>query len=312
MSKTVVVTHEGRAHADELLGAWFFQVLTGGDLAIVRSSDPALWAAADVLLDCGGCYDPLRGRYDHHGEARVPQPPRSRLSGYATAGLVWLNHGPRICELILQGQDDWVWTEFMQKAEPRLVQQSYVLFANILEAEIVAPIDSWDLGNYPEQGLMKTSLPVQWLLPHLEFDVAMQALGKAVEFRLRALAEGLVSEHLLEGELWEGGPTDFWLWNDWLVIKAEDGKRMDLKAAKIFSKRVLGFPLLAVLSCIRNGTKWGVFFSTAIPFDVPAPPGVEFANGRRAFFHPDAAVLLQFARTCAFTAVLPKPYLSVE
>jgi len=312
MSKTVVVTHEGRAHADELLATWFMQVLTGGDMALVRTSDETLMRAADILLDCGGVYNPLLGRYDHHGNATVPRAPRGRLSGYATAGLVWLNHGSRICEILLQQERDGAWAEFSAKSEANVLQQAYHLFAHIIDTEIVAPIDSWDLGIYPEQGVSKSTLPVQWLLPHLEFETATQALGRAIEFRLRVLSETMASESLLENELWDNGSTDFWLWDGWLVIKAADGKRLDLRAGKQFSRRILGLPLLAVLSSIRNGTKWGAFFVDTIPGYYKIPPEFEYATGRRAIFHRDAEKLLAFVREYAMNSTLPKPKLLVE
>jgi hypothetical protein len=176
----------------------------------------------------------------------------------------------------------------------------------------VAPIDAWDLGVYPDKSLTRYVLPFQWILPHLEFDAAVSAIGKAFCNRLRTLAETLAGESVLEQDLLQNGPCEFWLFDNWLVVKAADGQRVALKAAKNFSCKVLRTPLLAVLSSIRGGSKWGAFISAPLPASCKIPQGVEYAAGRRSFFHEDAQVLLSFLRQCAAQNALQVPFTSVE
>ncbi len=312
MSRIVVVTHDGRHHADELLAVWFFHILHEGEITVVRSSDPEVWKAADVLLDCGGVYDPTSGRFDHHGEAEVPKAPALRICPYATAGLVWKHYGTQIIETILKYSEEGPWPAFAANTLDLELQQAYTMFAHMLDCELVAPLDAWDNGVYPSPEITRRVLPVQWILPHLDFETAMMAMGRALTYRLRAMAEAVAAETQLERELWSNGPTDFWLWGEWLVVKAPAGQRLDVKAAKSFACRIVGQPLLAVVSSIRYGTKWGAFFTGPLPSSVRIPEEFEYASGRRAVFHVDAERLLAFLKDCALRNALPLPKIRVN
>jgi hypothetical protein len=309
----VVMTHDGRQHADEILACWFLQVLHGGEIRIVRSSDRQLAQHADVLLDMGGKYSQSQGRFDHHGKPKnLPTPHTGRVCGFATAGLVWKSYGPRICELLLEDAREGPWLEYRDSQSTEILQGLYTLFSQILDQEIIAPIDAWDLGEYPEKSLAKRVLPFQWILPHLDFESAMQALGKAFIHRLRTLAETVACEKNLERDLWQNGPCEFWVFGEWLVVKAEEGKRVELRAAKNFASQILGMPLLGVVSSLRNGTRWGAFTPFPLPESVWIPKDLEYAAGKRSFFHEDSGRLIQFMRECAMQNRLPVPDSSVR
>ena len=91
------VTHNGKFHADEVTAT---AVLTrvyekrGVQLDVIRSRDPLVIAAADIVYDVGGEYDHARQRYDHH------QPDALRREDGLTRsalGLIWLHYGVEYC-----------------------------------------------------------------------------------------------------------------------------------------------------------------------------------------------------------------------
>lgn len=58
-SHKTIATHSGSFHCDEALGCWLLrQTAEFGGATIVRSRDPAVYGAADVVIDVGGVYDP--------------------------------------------------------------------------------------------------------------------------------------------------------------------------------------------------------------------------------------------------------------
>jgi uncharacterized UPF0160 family protein len=88
----VIVTHSGKFHADDAWAAATLNVLYPGS-EIMRTRDPAIIEKADFAVDVGGIWDPASGRFDHHQKGFDG----ARQSGvvYASAGLVWREHGAR-------------------------------------------------------------------------------------------------------------------------------------------------------------------------------------------------------------------------
>ena len=88
----VIVTHNGKFHADDAWAAAVLNVLHPGS-EIVRTRDPAIIEKADFAVDVGGIWDPATGRFDHHQKGFDG----ARQSGvvYASAGLVWREYGAR-------------------------------------------------------------------------------------------------------------------------------------------------------------------------------------------------------------------------
>lgn len=83
----VICTHPGKFHADDVFAVAFLKWAGLHPLhEIVRSSDPADLARADIVLDVGGVYDPETDRYDHHQRSFD----RKREDGtpYASFGLI--------------------------------------------------------------------------------------------------------------------------------------------------------------------------------------------------------------------------------
>lgn len=85
-----VATHSGTFHADDCFAYAILHAATGGALSLARSRDAAVWAAADVVFDVGGLFDPATRRYDHHMRDK---PLRPNGEPFSSAGLVWRDFG---------------------------------------------------------------------------------------------------------------------------------------------------------------------------------------------------------------------------
>lgn len=64
---TVIGTHDGTFHCDEVLACWLLKQLPQyRDASIVRTRDSEKLSTCDVVVDVGAVYDPAKHRYDHH------------------------------------------------------------------------------------------------------------------------------------------------------------------------------------------------------------------------------------------------------
>ncbi len=63
---TVVATHSGPFHADDVVAFALIRTFHDADADVVRTRDPARIDAADLVIDVGGVHDPEHGRFDHH------------------------------------------------------------------------------------------------------------------------------------------------------------------------------------------------------------------------------------------------------
>jgi uncharacterized UPF0160 family protein len=107
---TVVATHPGNFHADDVFAVAVLQ-LAHGPLDVVRTRDEAALAAADFRVDIGGRSDPATGDFDHHQRGGAGERPNGIR--YASFGLVWREYGARLAgagadaidERLIQGVD---------------------------------------------------------------------------------------------------------------------------------------------------------------------------------------------------------------
>ncbi|ADB52069.1 MYG1 family protein [Conexibacter woesei] len=91
-----VATHSGSFHADDVFAIAALSLLDdAAPLEVVRTRDPQLLAAADVRVDVGQRDDPAGGDFDHHQRGGAGERPNGIR--YASFGLVWREHGARIC-----------------------------------------------------------------------------------------------------------------------------------------------------------------------------------------------------------------------
>ncbi len=93
--KKICVTHNGAFHADDLFATATLSILNNGNIKIIRTRDPKMFAKGDYVYDVGGENDPERNKFDHHqkGGGGV----RENGIPYASFGLVWKKYGEQIC-----------------------------------------------------------------------------------------------------------------------------------------------------------------------------------------------------------------------
>lgn len=62
----VIATHDGPFHADDVMAVALLRTFVDPDAEVVRTRDPARIDEADIVVDVGAVYEPVRGRFDHH------------------------------------------------------------------------------------------------------------------------------------------------------------------------------------------------------------------------------------------------------
>lgn len=88
----LIATHSGKFHADDVCAVAVLDIVFPG-CELIRTRDLEKIRLADFVVDVGGIWDPATGRFDHHQKGFEG----ARQSGveYASAGLVWREHGAR-------------------------------------------------------------------------------------------------------------------------------------------------------------------------------------------------------------------------
>lgn len=142
----VIATHSGSFHADDVFGVAVLAALHPQH-EIVRSRDPVRLQGADFLVDVGGEWDAARGRFDHHqlgfdGARPASSGPGgiSAGEGYASAGLVWREHGAAYVRQVAAGAGE----ELPEAAVARVaadIDASLVRYLDLVDtgAQAVAP-----------------------------------------------------------------------------------------------------------------------------------------------------------------------------
>lgn len=101
----LIATHSGSFHADEALAiAMLKRLPEWADADILRTRDEAKLAAADLVVDVGGVYDPATNRFDHHQRGFDTFFDERRNTKLSSAGLVYKHFGRQIIAGHLQDQ----------------------------------------------------------------------------------------------------------------------------------------------------------------------------------------------------------------
>ncbi len=95
---TRIITHSGSFHADDVFGVAVLAALHP-DHELVRTRDAATIATGDFAVDVGGEWDAAGGRFDHH-QRGFDGAREGGGEGYASAGLVWREFGPRYVQQV--------------------------------------------------------------------------------------------------------------------------------------------------------------------------------------------------------------------
>jgi uncharacterized UPF0160 family protein len=90
--KHLVVTHNGKFHADDVFGvATLFMLLGEENCEVIRTRDKSLIERGDYVLDVGEICDPENNRFDHHQQGGAGE--RENGIPYASFGLIWKKYG---------------------------------------------------------------------------------------------------------------------------------------------------------------------------------------------------------------------------
>jgi uncharacterized UPF0160 family protein len=128
----IIATHSGKFHADDVWAVAVLNILYPEN-ELIRTRDPAKIATANFAVDVGGTWDPQHGRFDHHQKGFKG----ARQSGviYASAGLVWKEHGARCVAAVAHSE-----------LECLLDQKDAQQIAYAIDADIVQFLDMADTG----------------------------------------------------------------------------------------------------------------------------------------------------------------------
>ncbi|MFA6445920.1 MAG: MYG1 family protein [Candidatus Paceibacterota bacterium] len=95
--RKIIVTHDGRFHADEVFAIALLKMIPEfKNTKLIRSRDQKIIEKADIVLDVGGVYDPLKYRFDHHQTGGAGK--HENGIPYSSFGLIWKEFGIKVCE----------------------------------------------------------------------------------------------------------------------------------------------------------------------------------------------------------------------
>lgn len=100
IAPVLIATHDGAFHADDIVGVAILKRLYPF-ANVVRTRDADVIGKADFVVDVGGTYAPVHGRFDHHQPSFEMARPDG--SAFASAGLVWKSHGEAYLLSLLGG-----------------------------------------------------------------------------------------------------------------------------------------------------------------------------------------------------------------
>jgi Uncharacterized conserved protein related to MYG1 family len=127
----ILATHSGTFHADDVFAYTVLAAALGGDVGLVRTRDPAVIDAADIVFDVGGIHDPDRMRFDHHMRGHAPSRPDG--TPYSSFGLVWKRFG----------------RDFLSAIDPSLQGPALEAVWTALDQGVVLQVDRADNGVEP-------------------------------------------------------------------------------------------------------------------------------------------------------------------
>lgn len=128
----LIATHSGKFHADDVCAVAVLDIVFPG-CELIRTRDPEKFQQADFVVDVGGIWDPSTGRFDHHQKGFEG----ARQSGveYASAGLVWREHGARCVARIAEVCAGYA-------IQPELARQ----IAYAIDSDLIQYLDMSDTG----------------------------------------------------------------------------------------------------------------------------------------------------------------------
>ena len=129
----LLVTHSGKFHCDEVFAYAVLRLAlglteAGRDHRLLRTRDPKLIQAGDIVWDVGTVFDPATNRFDHHQRGA---PLRADGTPFSSAGLIWQVYGAKAVAALL---------------DPGATPQLAAAIAGDLDETILRRIDELDNG----------------------------------------------------------------------------------------------------------------------------------------------------------------------
>lgn len=211
----VIVTHGGKFHADDAWAVAVLDIVFPGS-EIVRTRDAAAIEAADFAVDVGGVWDPATGRFDHHQKGFDAARPMG--APYASAGLVWREHGARCVSMLAAAHAGYELPEDKAREIAWAIDADIVQYLDLADVGVTrsapggyglsAVISGFNPNWLDEQRLGYGEAAEAYRLDQFRRAMALLAdvLVNAVKYRVAAL---LGLEHVRQAEVLEGGRVVF-------------------------------------------------------------------------------------------------------
>ena len=158
--KSILVTHNGKFHADDVFACATLLLVLKDRARIIRTRDEDIIKTGDYVFDVGGIYNPEINRFDHHQKEGAGK--RKNGIPYASFGLVWKKFGKKLCES--QEVADMIDQILVQQidAGDNGVQISNPVFEGIFPYNISTLISSF-LPTWKENEIGKKSVNEEFL-----------------------------------------------------------------------------------------------------------------------------------------------------
>lgn len=114
-TETVIGTHNGVFHCDEILAVYMLQQLPKyRNSRVLRTRDNAMLDTCDIVVDVGSVFDPEKFRFDHHqitfhhtlGSLRPEFADKWSKIRLSSAGLIYTFYGEEVIRSILKHEKD--------------------------------------------------------------------------------------------------------------------------------------------------------------------------------------------------------------
>lgn len=130
MKMSIIVTHNGQFHADEVLAYSIIKTIYP-DIELIRTRDKCIIELGDIVVDVGRVYDPKNNKFDHHQTECHERFNESAMIDMSSAGMVYKMYG----------------REFIRKISDMEIPESEIeiIYHNIY-GKLVMEVDAIDNG----------------------------------------------------------------------------------------------------------------------------------------------------------------------
>lgn len=232
-------THDGTFHEDDVFSVALLLTVFGDKVEVIRSRDPAVLDACDIVLDVGQKYDGVR-YFDHH-MANAPVRPDS--VPYSAAGLIWKAYGHDYINTVCKEYDqeqkdrfyDGIWKKFVNPIDHMDNGLNINYDTSTLRMVSAAFAPSWKISN-PENQYSRFLEAVKYMQMLMNVEImriAKQLDGEdaksLVEICLQKSKKNEELERLKIIELDQWMPSKKYLWDtdrNFIICQRDNGQWM--------------------------------------------------------------------------------------